>query len=217
LARRAWVLIGWNFGMTNYVERGSMPPHLIDDGDPPAIATLKEEHQFFRALFDLVETVDGRALLSLAGEICIRLAIHMAIEEELFYPTLKPVIGADQIDEGLVEHQVAKRLISEITGTTGREELFRTKLHVLGEETVHHIDGEDCELFRDARDAWEDGKVDLVELGAQMQSRRRDLFDLVGSVAADTRCVELKSVGEAIEPVPQSSTQAVGTLVEENV
>jgi len=43
--------------MTAYVKRASVPPHLVDDRDPPAIALLKEDHQVLRALFDLVETV----------------------------------------------------------------------------------------------------------------------------------------------------------------
>ena len=111
--------------MTAYVKRASVPPHLVDDGDPPAIALLKEDHQVLRALFDLVETVGDDVLGPVAGDICIRLAIHMAVEERLLYPALKPVIGAKEVDEGIVEHQVTKRLISDIMEMTGREELFR--------------------------------------------------------------------------------------------
>ena len=137
--------------MTAYVKRASVPPHLVDDCDPPAIALLKEDHQILRALFDLVETVPDDVLFPVAGDICIRLAIHMAVEEHLLYPALKPVIGASEVDEAIVEHQVTKRLISDIMEMTGREELFRAKVHVLGEETVHHIDEEDRVLFRHAR------------------------------------------------------------------
>ena len=87
---------------------------------------------------------------------------------------------------------------------TGREELFRAKVHVLGEETVHHINEEDRGLFRHARKAWEEGKIDLVELGTEMSRHRRELFDLVGSVAADTRIIDLELAGESIEELPQS-------------
>jgi hypothetical protein len=202
--------------MTNYAERGRVPPHSIDAGDSPAIAMLKEEHQTFRALFDMVETVDRRMLFPVAGEICIRLAIHMTLEEELFYPSLKPVIGTEEIDEGIVEHHLAKRLMSELMKMTGREELFRAKVHVLGEEVVRHIDEEDCELFRDARRAWEDGKVDLVVLGAQMQVRRRELFDLIDAAARDSRVAEIEPIGEAIEDLPRGAAGAHSSQVEED-
>ena len=161
--------------MTSYVKRASVPPHLVDDRDPPAIALLKEDHQILRAVFDLVETVEDDVLFPIAGDICIRLAIHMAVEEHLLYPALKPAIGASEIDEVIVEHQVTKRLISDLMEMTGREEQFRAKVHVLGEQTVHHIDEEDRDLFRDARKAWEEGKVDLVELGTEMSRHRREL------------------------------------------
>jgi hemerythrin-like domain-containing protein len=190
--------------MTAYVKQASFPPHLVDDRDPPAIALLKEDHQMLRALFDMIETAADDVVFPIAGEVCVRLAIHMAIEEDLFYPALKPVIGVNEVDEGIVEHEVTKRLISDIMGMTGREELFRARVHVLGEGTVHHIDEEDRILFRDARKAWEEGKIDLVQLGTEMSRHRRELFDLVGSIAADTHTIDLQLVGETIEELPQS-------------
>ena len=190
--------------MTAYVKRASVPPHLVDDRDPPAIALLKEDHQMLRALFDMIETADDDVVVPIAEEICVRLAIHMTIEEQLFYPALKSVIDLGEIDEGIVEHDVSKRLISDIMGMTGREELFRAKVHVLGKGTVRHIDEEDRVLLRDARKAWEEGRVDLVELGMEMSRQRRELFDLVGSAAADTPTIDLELVGETIEELPQS-------------
>jgi hypothetical protein len=37
-----------------------------------------------------------------------------------------------------------------------------------------------------------------------MGRHRRELFDLVGSVAADTRIIDLELAGESIEELPQS-------------
>ena len=94
--------------MTAYGGRASVPPHLIDDRDPPAIAVLREDHQILRALFDMVETADDDVVFPIAGEIRIRLAIHTAVEEHLLYPALKPAIGPRAIDEAIVEHEVTK-------------------------------------------------------------------------------------------------------------
>ena len=98
--------------MGKYVNRGRKPPHAILDGDPEAIALVTEEHHMFRALFDRVEEEEpGPSLVSLTGETCLRLAVHMVVEEEVLYPALRPAVGADRIDEGLVEHGLAKTLI----------------------------------------------------------------------------------------------------------
>ena len=193
--------------MTAYVKQASFPPHLVDHRDPPAIALLKEDHQMLRALFDMIETADDDVVFPIAGEICVRLAIHMAVEEQLFYPALKSVIDINEIDEGIVEHEVTKRLISDIMEMTGREELFRARVHVLGEQTIHHIDEEDRVLFRDARKAWEEGKIDLVQLGTEMSRHWRELFDLVGSAGANTRAIDVELVGKTIEELPASSTR----------
>jgi hypothetical protein len=198
--------------MRAYVERASVPPHLIDDRDPPAIAQLKEDHQIFRALFDLIETAGEDVLFPLAGEICIRLAIHMSLEEEFLYPSLKAVVDADEIDEAIREHQLAKRLISDIMDMSGREGPLRAGVHALGEEVVHHIDDEDRELLRDAREAWEDGKIDLAGIGVRMQNRRRELFTLVGSVAAETRAFDVDLPADAVERLPQSGSGSTAKL-----
>ncbi len=187
-----------------------MPPHLVDDRDPPAIALLKEDHQLIRALFDLIETVGEDVLVPIAGEICIRLAIHMNLEEKFLYPSLRPVVEADGIDEAMLDHQQTKRLVSDIMEMTGREGSFRAKMHALGEEVIRHIDEEDRELLRDARRAWEDGKIDLVGIGVQMQSRRRDLFRLVGSAAAETRGFDVDLAADAVERLPQSGSTVDG-------
>jgi len=101
--------------MTAYVKNASVPPHLVDTRDPPAIALLKEDHQIFRALFDLIETIGEEVLFPLAGEICIRLVIHMNLEEEFFYPSLRAILSAKEIDDALEDHKRAKQAISDIT------------------------------------------------------------------------------------------------------
>jgi hypothetical protein len=196
--------------MTAYVNNASVPPQLVDDRDPPAIAQLKEDHQVFRALFDLVETVGEDVLYPIAGEICIRLAIHMSLEEEFLYPSLSIVIDADAIDEAMLEHQLTRRLISEIMDMTGRGARLRARVHALGEQVIGHIDGEDRQLLGDARRAWEDGRVDLLSIGVRMQGRRRDLFTLVGSAAAETQAFDVDLPADAVQCLAQSGRPVDG-------
>ena len=193
--------------MDKYVDRGRKPPHVIEDGDPLAVAFIKNDHQIFRALFDRIEDARDDALVSLANEACVRLAIHMTIEEEILYAALKPVLAVDKIDEGIVEHDVARRLIVELGDMTGREELYRSKVHVLGEETMHHIDEEDRGLLADARPAWEPGKVALPVVCRQMLERRRRLYDAIAAMDSG-REPEIEPVGDEIDEYAGAAPRA---------
>ncbi|PTQ12318.1 hemerythrin HHE cation-binding protein [Sphingomonas oleivorans] len=160
-----------------YAPRNHRGHHRIGRDDPRAIALLKEEHHKFRQLFDRTAAASADALVEIARELCMRLTVHMTIEEEILYPALKPVIGAEEVDEGIVEHQSAKRIIAELEQLDGDEELFRSKVHVLGEETVHHIDEEDEELFEHGRRAHVDGRLDLDAIGDRLRARQAELYD----------------------------------------
>ena len=159
-----------------YASRNGEGDHRVLDDDPKAIALLKEEHHVFRELFDKAEKAEGKDLKAIADELCLRLTVHMTIEEEILYPALKPVIGADEVDEGVVEHASGKRIVAELEQLSGREELFKSKVHVLGEETVHHIDEEDEDLFADAKEAHQKGKIDLEKLGEELRARQAELY-----------------------------------------
>jgi len=162
--------------MGKYAGRNKEGHHRIEDNDPKSVRVLKEEHHAFRELFDKAEKTEGKALLPLAREICMRLTVHMTIEEELFYPAAKQVGDADEVDEGIVEHGAAKDLIAEIEQLNGDEELFPSKVHVLGEQTMHHVDEEDEELFEEVKKA-KSGKVDFDAIGDQLCARRQELYD----------------------------------------
>lgn len=160
-----------------YAPRNRQGKHVIAKDDPLAISLLKQEHHIFRDLFDEAEQAAPKRLTAIARELCMRLAVHMTIEEEILYAALKPIIGDDEINEGIVEHQSGKRIVAELEQLDGSEELFQAKIHVLGEETVHHIDEEDEELFEDAIKAHRAGDIDLDAVGEKLRARQAKLYD----------------------------------------
>ena len=162
--------------MGKYSSRNEEGKHRIASDDPAALRLLKEEHHRFRELFDAAQDAEDDALVGSAQELCMRLAVHMTIEEELLYPALKPPLGPDEIDEGIVEHDAGKKLMVEIENLDGTEELYKSKVHVLGEQTIHHIDEEDEDLFEDAKEAHQSGKIDLDALGETMAARQAELY-----------------------------------------
>lgn len=141
--------------------------------EPRALAILKEEHRIFDRLF--AEFEDGAARerkVEIVQELSLRLDVHAAIEEELLYPMLKAKIDADEIDEAIVEHQAAKTIADELREMVGDEELYDSKVHVLGEQILHHIREEEEEMFEEAKQAG----LDLDTLGRAMEARRAELL-----------------------------------------
>jgi len=165
----------------NYGARNAQGAHRINSDEPLAIRLLKQEHHIFRELFDEAEKAGPDRLVAISRELCMRLTVHMTIEEEILYPALKPIIGDDEINEGIVEHQSGKRIIAELEQLDGAEDLFGSKIHVLGEETVHHIDEEDQDLFEDGKAAHQAGKIDLEALGEKLRARQAELYDQIAA------------------------------------
>ncbi len=179
-----------------HARKNSEGDHRIKDDDPLAIRLLKEQHHVFRELFDKAQEAEGEALVPVAQEILMRLDVHMTIEEEILYPALKSVLDAEEINEGIVEHGTGKTLGAEIEQLDGTEELYKTKVHVLGEVTMHHLDEEDGDMFEDAKEAHSAGKIDLEEIGRQLQARQDELYQAIAErgEAEDTHEAVLEEV-----------------------
>jgi hemerythrin superfamily protein len=146
-----------------------------------AIALLTADHHEVKGLFDQYQDLadakapaDDRQLL--ASQICVLLTVHTRIEEEIFYPECRAVLGEDGealLDEAEVEHAGAKNLIRELKAMQASDELYDAKVKVLGEGVEHHVQEEEGELFPRVRHARD---VDLEDLGARMAARKKDLM-----------------------------------------
>jgi len=143
-----------------------------------AIALLKADHnevkKCFKAYQKLVDAeADGSERFALADQICDMLTVHATIEEEIFYPAAREVLGedVDLVDEADVEHASAKALIAQIRAMQPDESHYDAKVKVLGEYIAHHVQEEQDELFPKARNAGIDAKA----LGLQLAERKAEL------------------------------------------
>jgi hemerythrin superfamily protein len=148
---------------------------MADETSPDAIKLLTQGHREVEALFDKFEKAfrDSRKE-NLARQICTELKIHMAIEEELFYPALRGKIEDDDLDEAVVEHDGAKMIVNDIDASEADDDYYDAKVKVLKEEIEHHIREEEKmhgSIFAQARKT----DVDLEALGAQMAARKAQL------------------------------------------
>jgi iron-sulfur cluster repair protein YtfE (RIC family) len=136
-----------------------------------ATKLLKNQHREVKDLFTRVQETDdpyGReALLAEIGE---KLAMHMAIEELIFYPAVKEAIDSEKIQEMIPEayeeHHVIKLVLAELPQVNPEDERFEAKMTVLQELIEHHVKEEERHLFK-AADAL--GSERLTELTAQIK------------------------------------------------
>ena len=149
------------------------PSRRTGKAAPDAITLLKADHKAVSALFDRFEHSRGSGVkYKLAQKICQTLIVHTKIEEQIFYPTVRPAIEDDDLmDEALVEHAGAKELIAQIKRGKPAAPLYDAKVTVLSEYIKHHVKEEHTELFPKARKTG----LDMKALGAKLLARKRAL------------------------------------------
>ena len=139
-----------------------------------ALTLLRADHDAVLEMFEKFESASrSDQKQKLATQICTELTIHTMIEEEIFYPAIREARGeeTESLDEALVEHDGAKKLIEEIQNGQAGEEMFDAQIKVLSEYIKHHVKEEYREIFPAARKA----DIDLDEIGAQLMARKKEL------------------------------------------
>ena len=143
---------------------------------PDAVALLKSDHRNVEALFKkFAKAKDDRSKKALAQEICTQLSVHATIEEEILYPACQGSVDEDLSAEAYVEHDGAKVLIAELSGSNPDDEFYDAKMTVLCEQIKHHVKEEEKPgdgLFAQARKAG----LDMDALGGQLARRKAELL-----------------------------------------
>jgi hemerythrin superfamily protein len=137
---------------------------------------LKDDHETVEQLFRRYTRAGDRAFVekrAIVDRIIEELSVHAAIEEQLFYPTVRATVPDTEALglESLEEHHVVKWVLSEIDGMAPEDERFDAKVTVLMDNVRHHVELEEGELFPMVRD--ELGRKALSDLGEAMAGARR--------------------------------------------
>jgi hemerythrin superfamily protein len=149
-----------------------------------AIALLKADHREVEQLFKQFEKLTDRAVKQkekLVEKMIRALAVHAAIEEMLFYPTVRMAAmkaqtktskdAADMVLESLEEHHIVKWTLSELEKMKPADERFDAKVKVLMENVKHHVEEEEEELFPKVKRLL-NAKM-LNELGERMEKAKK--------------------------------------------
>jgi hemerythrin-like domain-containing protein len=140
-----------------------------------AIAMLEADHVKVKGLLAKLEDTTERGVKTRAelfATIKGELTLHETVEEEIFYPALKAHPKAkDIVLEGYEEHHVVDLLMSELEGMDVTDETWGAKAKVMQENIEHHIEEEEGDMFKTARQMFD--RQELEDLGEQMLQRKR--------------------------------------------
>jgi hypothetical protein len=139
-----------------------------------ALTMLKTDHDKVKDLLEDLDATTERGVktraelfATLKGE----LTVHEIIEEEIFYPALKSHPKAvDIVLEGYEEHHVVDVLMGELESLDVSDETWGAKASVMKENIEHHIEEEEGDMFKKARQVFD--RQELVDLGDRMARRK---------------------------------------------
>jgi len=142
----------------------------LGDVDVDAIALLKEDHEKVKKLMAELETTTERGVKTrteLWAKLLKELTVHENIEEEIFYPALRDKPKAkDIVLEAMEEHHLVDDIVAQIKDTPVDDEHWGAKFKVAKENVEHHIEEEETEMFKIARQVF--SKEELEDFGTQM-------------------------------------------------
>ena len=141
-----------------------------------AIQLLEADHKRVKALLEELDTTTERGVKTrerLFTTIKAELSVHEVIEEEIFYPTLKQHPRAkDIVLEGYEEHHVVDTLMGELSALPYDDETWGAKFTVMKENIEHHVEEEEGDMFKKARQVFDRDELD--QLGEAMAARKAE-------------------------------------------
>jgi hypothetical protein len=142
-----------------------------------AMELLKNEHEQVKKILEEIDSTTERgvkARAELFTKFKSEMTIHERIEEEIFYPRLTEQAKTKEIAlEGFEEHHVVDMVMAELDDVPFDDETWSAKFTVMKENIEHHVEEEEGEMFKLARQALESDE--LEELGARMEARKKEL------------------------------------------
>jgi hemerythrin superfamily protein len=149
------------------------------------MSLLREDHRKVKKILAELESTTERGVKTreeLFTRVKQELVVHEAIEEEIFYPALKEHPKTKEIAlEGYEEHHVVDTVMAEIEGVAYDDEKWGAKFTVMKENLEHHIEEEEGEMFKQAKQVFDEDE--LSQLGKSMLARKEELIGQQASAA----------------------------------
>ncbi|KAL6062628.1 DNA nickase [Balamuthia mandrillaris] len=138
-----------------------------------AVDVLTNDHKEVKRLFSSIENAKDQNEISKHLQLLVEnLSKHAELEEQVLYPALRNLSGKpDLADRSLTEHQRMKDALYKLDQTpsdrVGDREFMAT-FKQLKEETLHHIEEEEGEVFEVLKQRM--GAQDLEDMGSLIET-----------------------------------------------
>jgi iron-sulfur cluster repair protein YtfE (RIC family) len=171
---------------------------------------LEADHRQVEELFSQIESAEGEARMPFIQELAESLKRHMQLEEEVVYPAMEPVVGAEAVQEGNKEHELARKTLNDVLDLAPDEPGFGGALEALKAGIEHHVEEEEGEVFPQLRNEASDL---LRELATPFMQQRVALglpFD-ASSLAASS------SKEELLEEARNAGIEGISSMTKEEL
>ena len=130
------------------------------------LSMIKSDHDKVRTMFEDYEGMSYEKKAAQAEKICRELAVHMEMEENIFYPKLAGLseAGREKAEHGIDEHEEAKSHIYPIYKAEEETELDEHMREMKG-TVIGHMEEEENEVFPMAEGFRDDFKKLAAEMG----------------------------------------------------
>jgi hemerythrin-like domain-containing protein len=134
------------------------------------IAILKRDHREVADLLKkLADTNPGTRRKATVAKVTSELRLHMQIEEDEIYPLVEQKVGAEDAEEAMVEHRLARDGLAQLQELVD-EPGFGAVVAMLTAGIRHHVREEETEVFPKLKKKLD--RDTLAALGDQVVARK---------------------------------------------
>lgn len=149
-----------------------------------AIDMLIEDHERVKDLLSRMTESTERAVKTrteLLEKLEMEVAIHTRLEEEILYPAYKEAGGKEELKmfyEAKEEHRAVDSLVlPDLKATDPGSVQFSGRAKVCKELLEHHIEEEESEMFPEARELFDDARLEAMgQQMAELKTRLKKEF-----------------------------------------
>ena len=132
---------------------------------------LEADHRKVEDLFARIEAAEGDDRTPPVDELATSLRAHMELEEQVLYPAMEPITGAEAVEEGNKEHELARKSLQDMIDLAPDDPGFGAAMDATKAGIAHHVDEEEDEIFPQLR---KDGKV-IEDIATPFMTKRMEL------------------------------------------
>jgi hemerythrin superfamily protein len=148
---------------------------ILEQASPTITTMIRMDHTHVMAAFHRYKADTSIARKrAIVEHICLALSVHAQLEEEIFYPALRPLLTGDEVlEKSEPEHDEMRNYMSRLREGSPEDPTYDETFMALMRTVIHHVADEETRLLPAAERLLGDK---LGSLGVQMTKRRMELM-----------------------------------------